>query len=142
MRKASLVPFSTDTSGLPSRLVFRTKMMSSSRKRRTAIAGGLLLGLFLFRRRRRSGSSAALCLALALGLAGSVAAARFKPPAAVVLEPRAPLLDAPSARGETLHSLDAGNGLKVLDAHEEWLRVTTFDGRDGWIEASRVGRLP
>ena len=68
-------------------------------------------------------------------------APRLRPPLAVVIDGPAPLLAAPVLRAEAIRSLEAGSGVRIHEARGEWLRVTTFDGGQGWLEAERAARL-
>jgi tetratricopeptide (TPR) repeat protein len=105
------------------------------------LLGCALLGLGLLRRRRGTTMAAALPIALAAALAAVWGAPRVRPPLAVVVDGPAPLLAAPVHRGEAFRSLDPGSGVRILEVRGEWLRVATFDGGQGWLEAERAARL-
>jgi tetratricopeptide (TPR) repeat protein len=105
------------------------------------LTGCALLGWGLLRRRRGANLSAALPIALSAVLVAVWVAPRLRPPLAVVIDGPAPLLAAPVLRAEAIRSLEAGSGVRIHEARGEWLRVTTFDGGQGWLEAERAARL-
>ncbi|HEY8468585.1 MAG TPA: BatD family protein [Longimicrobiales bacterium] len=105
------------------------------------LLGCALLGRGLLRRSRGATVAAALPIALAAALAAVWVAPRVRPPLAVVIDGPAPLLAAPVPRAEAFRSLDAGSGVRILEVRGEWLRVATFDGGQGWLEAERAARL-
>lgn len=41
---------------------------------------------------------------------------------------------APSSSSTNLFSLHSGNEIEIIDQIEEWVKVQTADGRDGWIK--------
>ncbi len=104
------------------------------------LAGSLLLVLFAARRRRSVGVVGAVLVGVALLLAAEILA-RDIGPDLVVVPTATTLRAAPNLRGESVHDLEPGSGLEVVSRHDGWLRLRTFSGREGWIEASRVVEL-
>ena len=105
------------------------------------LAGAAALGRAILRRARAAGVAGALLTSLALALVAAWGLPRLRDPIAVVLDGPTPLLAAPVLRAEPLRELDAGSGVRILEERGDWLRVATFDGGQGWLEASRAGRL-
>lgn len=104
------------------------------------LVGGSLLVGFLARRQRWYAATGGILLLLAVALAGEVWSRSAGPPLAVVTAP-ATLRAGPTLRGEDVTQLAAGAGVEVVARHEDWMRVRTLDGRDGWLETSQVQGL-
>lgn len=105
------------------------------------LSGAIALGAWTVRRRRRIAMAGGGAVLIALALVGGWAAPRFRAATGVVLEPRTPLVAAPTLRAEAIGRLHAGGAVYVLETDEAWLRVTTPAGTHGWIESERVGLL-
>jgi len=105
------------------------------------LAGSTALGWALLRRARAPGLAGAVLVALALALVAAWAVPRLRDPIGVILDGPTPLLAAPVLRAEPLRELEAGSGVRILEERGDWLRVATFDGGQGWLEAGRTGRL-
>ncbi len=105
------------------------------------LAGSTALGWALLRRARAPGVAGAVLVSLALAVVAAWALPRLREPIAVILDRPTPLLAAPVLRAEPLRELEAGSGVRILEERGDWLRVATFDGGQGWLEAERAGRL-
>jgi len=105
------------------------------------LAGAGALGWALLRRARGPGLAGAVLVALSLALVAAWALPRLREPIAVVLDGPTPLLAAPVLRAEPIRELEAGSGVRILEERGDWLRVATFDGGQGWLEAGLAGRL-
>lgn len=104
------------------------------------LLGGSLLVAFVARRRRWHAAVGGVLVIVALALAGEVWSRRAGPELAVVTKP-ATLRAGPTLRGEDVAQLDGGAGVEVVARHEDWMRVRTLDGHDGWLETRQVAPL-
>jgi tetratricopeptide (TPR) repeat protein len=80
--------------------------------------------------------AASLLLLLAASLAGEL---RSRP--AIVTAASAELLSAPARGAEVVRGVQPAAGVRVVDRREDWLRVRTFTGVEGWIHVDQVGHL-
>jgi hypothetical protein len=98
-----------------------------------------LLYFALPRGRRSAAFVASLAVLIALTLFGTVAFHSAQSPYAVVVAKTTPLRAAPEFRADLLRVLGGGDALHVTARQNDWVRVKTTDGTEGWVEAGRVG---
>jgi hypothetical protein len=101
----------------------------------------LLLGYALARRRRWAAIAGGGLLALAGALFAVHMMERMLPPAAIVLDEGASLLAGRSLHSDAIRQLQPLAGVTVLEQSDEWLRVRTADGEEGWVSAELLGRF-
>jgi hypothetical protein len=92
-------------------------------------------------RRPAAARAGALAITLALGALAIRLAPTLGPAAAVALPDQIPLRIAPDHRAETIHLLDGGAYLRILERRGEWLRISTAPGAEGWVEDRLVGQF-
>lgn len=95
---------------------------------------------WIARRRRLAGVVAMLGLAAAVALGAAWLDSTRDRETLIVLN-ASTLRAGPTLRGEALGELEAGSGLVPVSEYNEWLRVRTLEGREGWIENRSVGAL-
>ncbi len=126
--------------GLPLPLTSNETLLLASIAWCIACSCGILY--FVLRRGRTSAAFVgSLCLLIALTLFGTVAFRSAQSPYAVVVPRTTPLRAAPEFRADQLRVLGSGDALHVTARQNEWIRVKTTDGTEGWVEADRVGSL-
>ncbi len=106
------------------------------------LVGGTLLVLRFARRQGRAlviGGSAAVVAAALLAVA--LLLPRALSPIAIVTAPAAELRPAPDIRSGSTATLAPGEALSIAERRDDWLRVRTQDGHDGWVENRDVGSL-
>jgi hypothetical protein len=126
--------------GLPLPLTTNETLLLASIAWLVACVGAVLY-LFLRRGRTSAAFVGALSLLIALTLFGTVAFQSAQSRYAVVVPRTTPLRAAPAFRADQLRVLGSGDALHVTGRQNEWIRVRTTDGTEGWVEADRVGLL-
>jgi tetratricopeptide (TPR) repeat protein len=101
----------------------------------------VLLGYALARRRRWAAIAGAGLIALSALLLLGWKLERLLPPPALVLDEGATLLAGRSLHSDAIRQLQPLAGVTVLEQNDEWLRVRTSDGEEGWVSAELLGRL-
>ncbi|HSH45622.1 MAG TPA: tetratricopeptide repeat protein, partial [Longimicrobiales bacterium] len=96
---------------------------------------------WILRRGRLPGAVAAVGLALIVAVGAALMEATRSPETLVALD-HTTLQAGPVLRGEVVDEVEAGAGLIPVSRRDEWLRVRTLSGREGWLEDRFVGALP
>jgi hypothetical protein len=105
------------------------------------IGGSLgVAAAFLPRRRRLLLPPALVAGLAALVLLASLGSTLRAPPA-IVTATAATLLSAPARGAEVIRPLEPGAAVRVVARHQDWLRVRTFAGVEGWIRRNELGEL-
>ena len=81
--------------------------------------------------------TAALFLLFLFG-AASYHLNRKNHPRGVVTEKRIEVLSAPVGESEELFTLHEGVKVTLRESRGEWIRISTSDGREGWIQEDRI----
>lgn len=105
------------------------------------IAASVGFAIFLLRRHRGAAIAAGVCMLVALVLIVAWAMPGMGKDVGVVVEPGSQLLAAPTLRADPLRPFGDGEGVTILTPENDWLRVRTVAGEQGWVEAERVRRL-
>jgi tetratricopeptide (TPR) repeat protein len=101
----------------------------------------VFLGYALARRRRWAAIAGGGLIALSALLLLAWKVERLLPPPAVVLDEGATLLAGRSLHSDAIRQLQPLAGVTVLEQSDEWLRVRTTDGEEGWVSGELLGRL-
>ena len=103
--------------------------------------GALFLAFAIARRKRWAAIAGGGLVALAGILLVAWSLERVLPPAALVLDDGATLLAGRSLHADAIRQLQPLAGVTVLEQADEWLRVRTADGEEGWVSTELLGRL-
>jgi hypothetical protein len=91
-------------------------------------------------RRRLRTVTAFLGIAVLAGAYGTFVAARYRTPAAIVLDGGTPLREAPYGSAPALERMGAGVAVRIAETRGAWMLVA-FGARRGWITRAEVVRL-
>jgi len=102
----------------------------------TGVAGAF----WLARRRKGARNGAIVALTFALILGGVGWSSTRDPEILIVLEP-VTLRAGPALRSDPVVQLEPGSGLRPIESRQDWVRVRTPRGDEGWVESNSTGKI-